>query len=476
MDDLFSDIAGLFSGTESRKEKDKPKEKEPAEIKAKRLDEGGKPEEKKQPDDPPYKIYPSPMVREETPVSFDPYESAREQSTLSATSNAFTGWEGRAAGTVDISKPPPLPAHVRAELEGASAGKQAPKLPTLAPVVSENAKPRSVPPISALPKQFFPILPMGALPDTPPQLLPVASNAPLEGDHAYVRRAIIVIHDMQRNAADGVATLMTLSGADAQETLIVAPQFPLALDILRFAAYLPDDGKYVARWPIQNGWNVGGESILAGFRHGVSSFTAADLLLMYVSDRRRFPSLERVVIAGHGMGGDFAHRYAAAGQAPDLLRKDGIDVRFVVANPSSYLYFTALRPTAEGPAFLMPPGGDCPANNDYPYGLFALGDYARRVGASEMRLRYPERKVVYLVGNRIVNDPYLDQSCAARLQGKDRLARGQNYARHLMQSFGDVVSANQTFVFVPQAGYDPVSLYGSYCGMETLFGAGNCGK
>ncbi len=54
------------------------------------------------------------------------------------------------------------------------------------------------------------------------------------------------------------------------------------------------------------------------------------------------------VIAGHGMGGDFVQRYAAFGQAPDILEKEGIGVRFIVANPSSYLYFTASRTSEAG--------------------------------------------------------------------------------------------------------------------------------
>lgn len=476
VDDLVSEIADTFDKLNPLSKNGAPEKKDvkqPEEIKAKRLDpaQTGKGQSQPAPAAP-YKIYPSPVIRQEAASSFDPYESAREQASLSSSSTSFNGWGKEQAATMDLAKPPPLPAATQAELAREKEGAQAP-LPVAG---AEGARGRNVPPISALPKQFFPVIPFGALPDTAPQLLPVASNAPLEADHAAVRRAIIVIHDMQRNAAEGVATLMTLSGASPEDTLILAPQFPLALDILRFAAFLPDEGKFVARWPIDRGWQTGGNSILSASRQGVSSFTSVDLLLMYLADRRRFPSLERVILVGHGMGGDFVQRYAVAGQAPDILAKEGIESRFLVANPSSYLYFTVLRPAPDSPAFLTPDAKACPGVNSYPYGLFAPNDYARRVGMSEMRLRYPERKVVYLVGNKIIGDPYLDQNCAAQAQGRDRLSRGQNYARHLTQSFGDEVGRNQTFVFVPQAGYDPVSLYGSYCGMETLFGRGDCGK
>ncbi len=452
-------ISSLVGGDSSSKEESK-QPKEPDAIKAKRLDQEGEAENAKEEKPPaPYKVYPSPVIMEEAPTVADPYERAREK----AASSSLSGWGRGEARTFDPSRPPPLPDALRG-----------PEKPKTSPPVKTG--PVEVPPISALPKQFFPILPAGSLSDGQPQLLPVASNKPLESDHGDITRAIIVIHDRQRNAADGVATLMTLSGEEGSSSLILAPQFSLELDVARFAAHLPDEGRNIARWSVEDGWQTGAESLAPGSRGGISSFTAVDLLLMFLADRQRFPSLTQVVLAGHGMGGDFVQRYAALGQAPDILRQEGVGVRFLVANPSSYLYFTGLRPAPEGPAFALPDAKACPGVNAYPYGLDSLNAYGRRAGKGAIRLRYPERAVAYLVGDKIVSDTYLDQSCPAAAQGADRLSRGRHYARHLTQSFGPSLGRGQFFVFVPNAGYDPVSLYASSCGVETLFGAGECGQ
>jgi hypothetical protein len=90
-------------------------------------------------------------------------------------------------------------------------------------------------------------------------------------------------------------------------------------------------------------------------------------------------------------------------------------------------------------------------------------------------MRYPERKVVYLVGGKILSDNLLDRGCAANAQGADRTSRGRNYARYLTQTFGDALGTRHHFAFLPNAGYDPVSIFGSFCGMESLFGSGKCG-
>lgn len=425
----------------------------------------------------PYKIYPSPVLLEDRPAYRDPYESAKaEMAPLRATYAPQTsGWEdGASSEPLDSSKPPPLPENVRAALSGAAPVAAPPQTQAAAPRTSY--RPGEVPPISALPKQFFPILPSGALPDAQPQLLPVASNFELEADHGAIRRAIIIIHDLQRNSAEGVATLMTLNGSGANDTLILAPQFPLSTDIERFAQHLPEAGRNIARWPVEAGWQMGGESLIPSARRGISSFMATDLLLMFLADRRRFPVLEQVIIAGHGMGGDFVQRYAAIGQAPDLAEQEGLVIRFLVANASTYLYLTNQRPAVSRPGFTPPDQSACPPFNSYPFGLNELVPYARRIGPSAIRLRYPERRITYLVGDRILSDNYIDHTCAADLQGKDRTARAQNFARYLAHSFGETAGRGQRFALVPKAGYDPVSLYGSSCGMETLFGNGACGQ
>lgn len=401
---------------------------------------GSKPTDKKLA---PYKVYTAPMIPEVG-------QSSQSQATQHNT------WSG-----VDPDQPPPI----------SGAAKQT---PTKKKVVRKKRKPMRIPSIASLPKQFFPILPLGSGGKKIAQLLPVASSMPLGQDQSYIRRAVIVIHDISRNAASSMATLATLSGTDANETLIIAPQFPLDVDIRRFAKHLPDSGKQVARWKIDLGWQHGGISRLSSKARGISSFTAVDILLMFLSDQNRFPSLERVVIVGHGMGADFVQRYAAVGVAPAILEGQRLPVRFVVANASSYLYPTGVRPIQGGQRFQHPDTNACPDVDDYPYGTRSLSTYARRKGANAIQLDYPAKDITYLVGSRFVVDHYLDQSCAAVTQGANRTERGLNFSRYLTRSFSSTSHPPQIFITVPNAGYDPVALYGSYCGMTSVFGDGRC--
>ena len=67
----------------------------------------------------------------------------------------------------------------------------------------------------------------------------------------------------------------------------------------------------------------------------VSSFAALDRLIAGIVRSHRFPGLRHIVVAGHSAGGQFVERYAASTRLS--VR---VPVRYVVANPSSYLYLT----------------------------------------------------------------------------------------------------------------------------------------
>ncbi|MGE3622499.1 MAG: hypothetical protein AB7H77_01315 [Bdellovibrionales bacterium] len=352
-----------------------------------------------------------------------------------------------------------------------------PEIMAPAPVLppAENLPP--APEAAALPAAtYFPILPYEAGDETPPQLLPVASNHPLEGAHPGIARAVIVIHDETRNAAGALGLITTLAGRSNPETLVLAPQFLLATDIARFAGHLPDEGRNIARWGL-GGWEDGGDSINPAQKRGISSFTAIDLLLIYLAQKSFFPDLQTITVTGHGAGGDFVLRYAAAGQAPDILETQNIPVRFVPANPSSYLYFTAARPVAGKPNFAPPRAEACPGYNAWKYGISNLNAYARRRGGSAIRLDYPMRRVTYLAGKQATGGlRETDNSCAALLQGSDRLARAQNYARYIETIFGEDAARRQFFAVITEAGFDAGEVYASSCGASVLFGAGEaCG-
>jgi len=474
-DGITKSVSDLVTGssTDSSKTADK-KGAEPKMIKAKRLDQTTKDtatgaDAKKQSAAPPapYKVYNTPIVADEPVVPRPRVDPVASRSYTPAPST--------------MKEPPPLSDDIKNHLEdiivdppmNGKFSRATPQQPKTRPTIDPR-RGGEVAPASALPKQFFPVFPLGGDKDTPGQLLPISSNIELETQHSGITRAILFIHDMQRNSADGVATLMTLSGESSRDTLILAPQFSLDLDIMRFAAFLPENGRNVTRWTLDDSWQFGGESRTSPQQKGISSFTAMDILLLFLTDRARFPMLTQVVIAGHGMGADFVQRYAALGQAPDILAKEKIATRFVVANPSSFMYMTNIRPTDTGARFANPDLKSCPKLNDYPYGDLNLPAYGKKTGPNAVRLRYPERNVVYLTSDAIASDNYLDRGCEATVQGRDRAARGKLFGKYMAQSFGESAEAKHFFAVVPKTGYDPVAVFGSPCGMEALFGYGRC--
>lgn len=318
---------------------------------------------------------------------------------------------------------------------------------------------------------YFPLLPFDAPDNESPQLIPLASSHSLDESHAGITRAIIVIHDETRDAGAALNTIAALAGVMNSSTLIIAPQFLLPSDIVTFADHLPDRGKDFAAWQI-SGWDAGDNSMPVQTHKSVSSFTAIDLLLMYLSDRNAFPDLQTIVIAGYGAGANFTQRYAAFSLAADAIAKQNITLRFVVADTQSYIYQTPARVLGGRKGFGQPDATTCPDYNAYPYGLEKLNDYAKRGGTNAAKENYALHFITYL--NAPASAPASEQICAVKLQGDNSAARAENYRAYLQSLYSDVASRTQNFVTLKNGPNNAVTLFGSPCGMAVLFGDGQC--
>ncbi|WP_027811348.1 alpha/beta fold hydrolase [Burkholderia cenocepacia] len=297
--------------------------------------------------------------------------------------------------------------------------------------------------------------------DTPQgsAVLPVYADHPLDQAAPDVVRVFIVIHGTLRNADAYYASgrqVVEKAGAAGTGTMVVAPQFLTRADIRAFS--LPAS---TLAWT-QEGWK-GGEP--ARQPAPVSSFAALDALLAHFADRRLYPSLSTVVVIGHSAGAQLLQRYAVAGREGDALSRTGIAVRYVVANPSSYLYFDDERPNADALA-----GGACPRATEWKYGLKSAPPYVASQDVRDLETRYVARRVVYLLGQADTN-PYthfIDRSCAAMAQGPYRLARGLAYFDYLKKRHPDDLA--QQVVEVPGVGHDGLGMFTSVCGLAVLFG------
>ncbi len=237
-------------------------------------------------------------------------------------------------------------------------------------------------------------------------------------------RAVVLVHGVRRNADDYFETglkLLNNAGLDASDNLLLSLNFLTAED--RRA------GNDMPLWA-RDKWMHGTASEQG--RSGIEAFAVLDDVLAYLADRKRFPALKEVVLIGHSAGGQLMQRYAVLGEGDGRLARQGIAVRYVISSPSSYLYLDGDRMQAGniGPVS----AADCPDYNRYRYGPEAAPPYLARqhLGVEQLVRRYAARNVIFMVGERDDNPEHrvLDRSCAAALQGPNRLERQRNYLRY----------------------------------------------
>lgn len=347
-----------------------------------------------------------------------------------------------------------------------------------APVFSTNARMvAAAPPDPELKRyQFLPLPSPGADMAAMPLLWPLLASKSLSGDQGMTRRAIILLHDGSRDAATLFDETMQLAGPvatgrDAQ-TLVIAPFFSAKSDRAILRPLLTDASNHMAAWD-HDGWWQGALTPLAdNGQRGVSSMAALDLLLLVLADKKLFPGLDQIIIAGYGRGGDLAQRYALFGRAHDVLAKQKLPLRTLVIAPQSYVYLSEARPSKQTGVFATPANAAaCPTYQNYPYGLEQPNDYTRLKAANVARQDYVARDVTYLVGAED-KSAAVDQSCAATLQGRSVRERATNYAAYLKNLYGDAL--RQKLFIVPNIGGDAMALLRSSCGTSLLFTDGGC--
>jgi pimeloyl-ACP methyl ester carboxylesterase len=304
------------------------------------------------------------------------------------------------------------------------------------------------------------------------------SSAPIDQANNKIDRAVIVIHGINRDADVYLESMLRAAKqtatADAR-TIIVAPQF---LNHEDAAAHQLPNGLPVWRgsaWTEGDDSEVDSKDIAAP---RISSYTVVDRLVEKLADEALFPKLRSVVVAGHSAGGQFINRYAAGNRFDEKLsRERRLRVRYVIANPSSYLYFDEQRPVLGSAGKFAKPTAEqikqCPGYNDYRYGMEKLNGYMQAVGPDQLRSQYAQREVVYLLGAEDTdpNHASLSKTCAAEMQGRHRLERGQLYHAHLRKFFGQEIAKRHRVQLVPGVGHNSLKMFSSPGGVRCLFEA-----
>ena len=296
--------------------------------------------------------------------------------------------------------------------------------------------------------------------------LPLEASADLQKSHPDITRAVIVFHGKGRNV-EGYYHALESAARRADHVMLLAPQFLRAEDVE--AHRLPSQ---FLRW--HEGTWTEGEPALAPLP--LSTFSVIDTLLKDLGNRENFPNLTMVVLFGHSGGGQLINRYAIVGTAPAALAAAGIHVRFVIANPSSYFYFTDDRPQPDGS--LAPYRGTSCANfNRWRYGPAHAPNYVVDSSPAAWQRRestYVAADVIYLLGEEDTDPEQrdLDTSCAGEAQGPERLDRGKGYFRYLKD--GHIQDFHQQLWLVPGVAHVGSRMVESPCGVAAAFDSGTC--
>lgn len=300
---------------------------------------------------------------------------------------------------------------------------------------------------------------------------------PIESSHdpavrdERVRHLVVMIHGFsRRNVFPEILRPLVAGCPRPHEVAWYAPQFICRQDLEPHG--LDERHPY---WSA-NGWVIGHNSRTdphAPRAHRISSFAVIDELVKQAL--ASFPNLESAVIGGFSAGGQFANRYAAGNRVHPLLEAAGVKLRYVVAAPSSYLYFCENRLIAREPARFGPVNAEaanCDEFHTYRLGTRGLNEYMRATGPEQLAANYAARDVDYVCGGDDDEraDRDLAKGCGARLQGTHRLDRMLVYRDYLEFRFGAEAASLHRVHVVPGVAHGSLPLFANPIGHGLLLG------
>jgi len=287
------------------------------------------------------------------------------------------------------------------------------------------------------------------------------STHSLETPNTAVTRALIMVHGAGRNADHYFATAVAagfLAGA-LDNTIILSPRLIASPD-------KPQPNEIM--WPNGgNSWRAGG---MSPTHPTISSFDFVDELVRKLANKKNFPNLTKIVVAGHSAGGQYATRYEMANKLHGTL---GVTMTYVVANPSSYAWPASVRPLPTGDADpagadkeALGPNGEklhtqftygpfdatkVPNFNRWPAGLDSLAGYTGKMTADQLKKQLVDRPTTYLLGQvDVLPLGGFDSSPTAMAQGPTRRARGEAFFKYVNETLG----AKHNAIIVPECGHN----------------------
>ena len=335
------------------------------------------------------------------------------------------------------------------------------------------------------------------------------SSAQSTTNKSTIRMVLIVIHGANRNADDyfcaAAAAIQRQRRFRVDQILLLAPRFVVSSD-------LPDNTSHsydtVLQWDDtpDGPWRYGASAIRppSAQQYHVSSFDVLDAMIQSIQTLK-LPQLEHITVAGHSSGGQFVQRWALISPHAGNHHDNGVPVRLVVANPSSFAYLIPERYNATTNHWFVPNQQhqqSCPDYNQWEWGLETSKDtpvYVRNVledfDTASLVERFVKRQVAYLAGSldrcnvssstsfgsarddnhTTLQAPWcnshgLEVTCADELQGSNRWARHERYIQMLRWNDINVTAHYQKGVVVPGVGHDHSLMFSSPQGLQAIFG------
>ena len=289
----------------------------------------------------------------------------------------------------------------------------------------------------------------------------VYSTYALDVPNPSITRAFILIHGTNRNADHyfGTATAAAFLAGALDNTVVIAPHIIDGQDT-------PQANEVV--WPNRgDSWRSGGMSTS---HPTLSTFDFMDEIIRTLANKKVFPNLIKVVVAGHSAGGQFVTRYEMANKIHGTL---GVAISYVVANPSTYAWPSPLRPLRVGAAdsataehealgrsgekpssdFTFGPfdASKLPSYDRWPAGLEQRSGYTAHLSDAQLKKQLAERPTTYLLSQvDVLPLGGFDSSPSAMTQGPTRRARGEAFVKFISDSLG----AKPTTIIVPECGHN----------------------
>ena len=302
-----------------------------------------------------------------------------------------------------------------------------------------------------------------------------------DGSATPPSRALIAIHGHPRDANKtfNAAVAAAQRAHRLDDTLVAAPifQVPSAESEKCRTKGVPEAQHGDLVWTCES-WLEGG---LASNDPHFSSFDALDAVVAELV--RQWPGVRTVTVAGFSAGAQMVqHAIGFATERP------GVTLRYVVADPGTWLYFDRDRPVPQGGkagwsncdgsdmtrcAFdVAAAATDCAGLNQWKYGMDDLPAQLKPT-AAQARQRYASADIHYLEGALDSSDAkgtayrVLDKSCAAEAQGPYRLQRGIAYAAYDRAKLAPHLDRQVTIV--PGCAHDVACVFPSDAARAALF-------